>query len=124
MKMVRLSGLRTGRLYPPVNIPGIHFCYRLSGPKIHSAAGRNMSIKNSNDTIGNRTRDLPVLSAVPQPNAPPHSNLQFSILLMWIIGIFLSFKYEINLYYIKRPSPYLAVNTLPLSYRNQSVNVV
>jgi hypothetical protein len=28
-----------------------------------------MSIKNSNDTIGNRTRDLPACSAVPQPTA-------------------------------------------------------
>jgi hypothetical protein len=28
---------------------------------------RIMSIKNSNDTIGNRSRDLPVCSAVPQP---------------------------------------------------------
>jgi hypothetical protein len=32
-----------------------------------------MSMKNSNDTIGNRTRDLPTCSAVPQPTAPPHS---------------------------------------------------
>jgi hypothetical protein len=30
-----------------------------------------MSMKNSSDTIGNRTRDLPVCSAVPQPTAPP-----------------------------------------------------
>src|SRR5215470_5240198 len=30
-----------------------------------------MSMKNSNDTIGNRTRALPVFSAVPQPTAPP-----------------------------------------------------
>jgi hypothetical protein len=29
-----------------------------------------MSMKNSNDTIGNRTRDLPACSAVPQPSAP------------------------------------------------------
>jgi len=29
-----------------------------------------MSIKNSSDTIGNRTHDLPVSSAVPQPTAP------------------------------------------------------
>jgi hypothetical protein len=28
-----------------------------------------MSVKNSNDTIGNRTRDLPACSAVPQPTA-------------------------------------------------------
>ena len=26
-------------------------------------------MKNSNDTIGNRTQDLPVCSAVPQPTA-------------------------------------------------------
>jgi hypothetical protein len=30
-----------------------------------------MSMKNSSDTIRNRTRDLPVCSAVPQPTAPP-----------------------------------------------------
>jgi hypothetical protein len=29
-----------------------------------------MSMKNSNDIFGNRTRDLPVCSAVPQPTAP------------------------------------------------------
>jgi len=26
MKVVRLSALRTGHLYPPGNIPGTHFC--------------------------------------------------------------------------------------------------
>jgi len=30
-----------------------------------------MSMKNSNDTIGNRTRDLPACSAVPQDTAEP-----------------------------------------------------
>ena len=73
MKVVRLSALRTGRVYSPVNIPGTHFCQRLSQPQGHSAAGRIMSMKNSNDTIGNRTRDLPACSAVPQPTAPPRS---------------------------------------------------
>jgi len=32
-----------------------------------------MSMKNSNDTIGNRTRDLPACSAVPQPTAQPRA---------------------------------------------------
>jgi len=32
-----------------------------------------MSMKISNDTIGNRARDLPTCSAVPQPTAPPRS---------------------------------------------------
>ena len=73
MKVVR-SALRTGRLNPtlPENIPGTHFCYRLSQPQGHSAAGRIMSMKNS-DIIGNRTRDLPACSAVPQPTAPPRA---------------------------------------------------
>jgi len=30
-----------------------------------------VSKKNSNDTTGNQTRDLPVHSTVPQPTAPP-----------------------------------------------------
>ena len=30
-------------------------------------------MKNSNDTIGNRTRDLPASSAVPQRTAPPRA---------------------------------------------------
>ena len=50
---------------PPGNTPGIHFCWRLSRPQGHSAIGRILSLKNSNDTIGNQTRDLPVCSVVP-----------------------------------------------------------
>jgi len=30
-------------------------------------------MKKSSDTIGNRTRDLPAYSAVPQPTAPPRA---------------------------------------------------
>jgi hypothetical protein len=50
---------------PPGNTPGTHSCLRLSRLQDHSATGRIMSLKNSNDTIGNRTRDLPVCSVVP-----------------------------------------------------------
>jgi len=63
---------------PPGNISGTHLCYRLSRPQSHSTAGRIMSMKNSNDTIGNRTRDLPACSAVPQPSAPPRA-LTYSV---------------------------------------------
>jgi len=58
---------------PPGNISGTHFCYRLSQPQGHSAAGGIMSMNNSNDTIGNRTRDRPTCSAVPQPTALPRA---------------------------------------------------
>jgi hypothetical protein len=73
MKVVGLSALRTGRLYPPGNIPGTHFCQRLSQPQGNSAIERIMSMKNSSDTIGIRTRDLQACSAVPQPTAPPRN---------------------------------------------------
>jgi len=33
-------------------------------------------MKNYNDTIGNRTRDLPACSAVPQPTASPRAFFQ------------------------------------------------
>ena len=39
----------------------------------HRAAGRIISMKISNDTIGNRTSDLTVCTAVPQPIAPPRT---------------------------------------------------
>ena len=65
---------------PPLtsgNTPGTHFCQRLSRPQGHSATGRIMSMKNTNDTIGNRTRDLSVCSVVPYPlrhRAPYYRN--------------------------------------------------
>ena len=55
---------------PPGNYVGSYFCKRLSRPQPHSAAGKIMCTKNSSGTIGNRTRDLPAGSAVPQPTAP------------------------------------------------------
>jgi hypothetical protein len=41
----------------------------MSRPQGHSAIGRIKSLKNSSDPIGNRTRNLPACSAVPQPTA-------------------------------------------------------
>jgi hypothetical protein len=71
-----LSVLCTGRLYPQEIFLVLISVKRMSQPQGHSAAGRIMSMKNSSDTIGNRCRDLPVCSAVPQPlrhqqRAPP-----------------------------------------------------
>jgi hypothetical protein len=39
-------------------------------PHSHSEAGRIVLMNNSNDFIGNQTRDLPSCSAVPQSTAP------------------------------------------------------
>jgi hypothetical protein len=84
MKVVRLSALRTGCLYPPGNIPGTHFCLRLSRPQGRSAARRIMSMKNSNNTIGNRTRVA--CSTVPQPTAPPRALRNQSCVLLCVQG--------------------------------------
>jgi len=43
----------------------------MSRPQGHSAAGRIMSMENSNDILENRTQDRPACSAVPQRIALP-----------------------------------------------------
>jgi len=73
MKVVRLTTLSTGNLYPPRNNPGTHLCWRLRRPQLYNAAGRIMSMKNSNDSVGDRTLDLPACSGVPQPTASPRA---------------------------------------------------
>jgi len=34
-------------------------------------------MKKSNDIVGNRTRDIPACSAVPQPTAPPRAPIRY-----------------------------------------------
>jgi len=78
MKVVRLSAQRTYRLFPPRDILATHFCYRLSRPppKDRSAAEKIKSKKSPNDTMGNRTRNLPACREVAQPTAPPRTARQ------------------------------------------------
>jgi hypothetical protein len=71
MRAVRLSAVHTGRLYPQGYNPGSHFYYGLSQPQGHISAGSMRPMKNPNDTIGNRTRDLPACIIVPLLSAPP-----------------------------------------------------
>ena len=71
IKVVTLSDLGTCHLYRPGIIASTHFCQRLSRSQGHSVVRRIISLENSNDTIGNRTRDLPACSEVPQPTVPP-----------------------------------------------------
>ena len=50
---------------PPGNPADTHFYQRQSRPQGNSAIGRIMSMKNSNDTIWNRTSNLPICSTAP-----------------------------------------------------------
>jgi len=73
MKVLRLSALNTGRLYPPGNIPGTHFCQRLGRPQGHIAVRGIRLMENTNEATRNRKRNIRV---VPQQlvKAPPHIN--------------------------------------------------
>ena len=67
MKVKRLLALGTGRLYPQGNTPGIFFFLSMSRPQ------KIQSMKNTNNTIGNRNRDLPDCSTVSPPTALPRT---------------------------------------------------
>ena len=58
LRLTIFKTIDTGRLYLPGNIPDTHFCQRLSRAQSYSAGGRIASIKNSSDTMRNRTRYL------------------------------------------------------------------
>jgi hypothetical protein len=57
-------------LPPPRKYSWYSFLLEAEWTPGHSAAGR-MSMKNSNDTLGNQTRDLSACSTVSKPTAPP-----------------------------------------------------
>jgi hypothetical protein len=49
-----------------------------------------MSMKNSIETIGNRTRDLPACNAAPQSTAPPRdlfSKIKYDIPVVKCLGV-------------------------------------
>jgi hypothetical protein len=68
LKTVRLSALRTGRLYPPRKYSWHSFLLEVGSIQGHNAVGRIMPTKLSSDTNGNRTPNLPACNTVPSTN--------------------------------------------------------
>jgi hypothetical protein len=66
-----------------------------------------MSMENSSDTIGNRTRDLPFCSTVPQLTVPPELRAVHPLSGRWKCGngkrIFFSAKYPDRNWWPNKP---------------------
>jgi hypothetical protein len=75
----------------PRNIPCTYFCFRLGRPQGYCAAGRIMSMKNSNDTIGNWNPYLPTCNVVPQPTALPRAPIPIVLLFLLLLPFLLPY---------------------------------
>jgi len=75
------------------------------------SAGKIMSMKNSNDSIGNRTLDLLTFSSVPQQTAPPRGAFPLRLQFIGLVSlIFTEYKNVLGaLQFLRFPSSHITL---------------
>jgi hypothetical protein len=102
MQVARLSALRSGRFYLSGDTPGTHLFWRMRRPQSRSAGGRNKSVKNHNDPVGNRARNLPACTSAPPATVPPRTPHHICVLyitftIKWKFSLHLRRQLPLNL---------------------------
>jgi len=77
-----------------------------------------MSVKNSNDIIGNRTPDLPTCNAVPQSSAPPRTPREY--IYIYIYYIYIHTHIYIYVYICIRVHKFSEIWGLSQNFRRQA----
>jgi hypothetical protein len=72
-----------------------------------------MSMKNFNDTIGNRTRDFPACSAVPQPTAPPAA---CPLIYFYLFALSIIFNLNIGHFFMLPLSPPFGITNVCFNF--------
>jgi hypothetical protein len=81
-----LSAKRTGLPPPPTPKKSFWYSFLLEAESIPGPQCGRKDYVSSNETIGNRTRDLAACSAMPQPTAPPAAcPLSYSITIVVLL---------------------------------------
>jgi hypothetical protein len=78
-------------------------------------------MKNSNDSIGNRARDLPACSAVPQPFAPPAACPYMPAGILLNVNAMIYFKFELQLKFRNNKNYYFIIVNFPTDLRQNTL---